>query len=196
MISYLDLFSGAGGLSWGLENAGLKCVGAIEQDRFACETYAANFPKHKIIKSDVASLSESKIQKEFTGLGDAPQVLQRGIESVSTQMTGLSQTTEKIVHAQEELLQQTTALAGQFKYMNEAVDPAKLSQLSESTITSLIELQSKSASINEDFKQVNKISEELRTSEKEATEAVNTFIKSLNQATIYLTDFIRGNPKG
>lgn len=138
----------------------------------------------------------TKIQEEFTGLGEAPQVLQRGIERVSTQMTGLSQTTEKIVYAQEELLRQTTALAGQFKYMNEAVDPAKLSQLSESTITSLIELQSKSTSINEDFKQIGNVSEELRTSEKEATEAVNTFIRSLNQATVYLTDFIRGNPKG
>lgn len=68
MISYLDLFSGAGGLSWGLENAGLKCVGAIEQDRFACETYSTNFPAHKIIQSDVASLSKSKIQQEFSGV--------------------------------------------------------------------------------------------------------------------------------
>lgn len=68
MITYLDLFAGAGGLSWGFKSAGLECVGAIEQDRFACETYSTNFPEHKLIQGDVASFSTSEIKDKFSGV--------------------------------------------------------------------------------------------------------------------------------
>lgn len=40
MKDFIDLFCGAGGLSLGLEAAGLKCIGAVEMNRDACETFA------------------------------------------------------------------------------------------------------------------------------------------------------------
>lgn len=41
----LDLFAGAGGFSLGIERAGFSCVGAVERDMRAGETYARNFLK-------------------------------------------------------------------------------------------------------------------------------------------------------
>ena len=40
MKDFIDLFCGAGGLSLGLEAAGLNCVAAVEMNRDACETFA------------------------------------------------------------------------------------------------------------------------------------------------------------
>jgi len=41
--TYIDLFSGCGGFSYGLKRAGLKCLAAIDNDRAAVKTYARNF---------------------------------------------------------------------------------------------------------------------------------------------------------
>jgi DNA (cytosine-5)-methyltransferase 1 len=41
MKDFIDLFCGAGGLSLGLEAAGLNCVAAVEMNRDACETFAS-----------------------------------------------------------------------------------------------------------------------------------------------------------
>ena len=40
----IDLFSGAGGLSLGLEQGGFSIVAAVDSDSVAIETHAANFP--------------------------------------------------------------------------------------------------------------------------------------------------------
>jgi DNA (cytosine-5)-methyltransferase 1 len=40
----IDLFCGAGGLSFGLENAGFRCIFAADQWQAAIETYNANLP--------------------------------------------------------------------------------------------------------------------------------------------------------
>ena len=40
MTDFIDLFCGAGGLSLGLEAAGLNCVAAVEMNRDACDTFA------------------------------------------------------------------------------------------------------------------------------------------------------------
>lgn len=42
MITFIDAFSGAGGLSLGLANAGLQSIYAYDTDEYACQTYAAN----------------------------------------------------------------------------------------------------------------------------------------------------------
>ena len=40
---FIDLFAGIGGIRTGLERAGGKCVYTVEFDRFAMQTYSANF---------------------------------------------------------------------------------------------------------------------------------------------------------
>jgi DNA (cytosine-5)-methyltransferase 1 len=62
------MFSGAGGLSLGLEMAGLKPIGAIESDVFACETFRHNFPETPLISCDVRKLTKSKIIDLFGGV--------------------------------------------------------------------------------------------------------------------------------
>ena len=67
-VNFLDLFSGAGGFTLGLQQAGLNAVGAIESDIFASETYRNNFPTHQLITSDVRKLTKGKIKSQFSGI--------------------------------------------------------------------------------------------------------------------------------
>ncbi|MEO8360407.1 MAG: DNA cytosine methyltransferase [Vicinamibacteria bacterium] len=63
----IDLFSGAGGLSRGLRDAGFRIVGAVEMDALACETYRANHPRARIWERDILSVTATEILKA-TGL--------------------------------------------------------------------------------------------------------------------------------
>lgn len=49
----LDLFCGAGGMSLGAKMAGIEVLAAVDQDKYAIETYAYNFPKVKAFCEDV-----------------------------------------------------------------------------------------------------------------------------------------------
>ena len=60
MIS-VDLFSGAGGLSCGLEMAGYKSVLANEIDPAYAKTYRHNFPAGKMIEGDIREVSETNL---------------------------------------------------------------------------------------------------------------------------------------
>ncbi|WP_427175239.1 DNA cytosine methyltransferase [Arthrobacter sp. 92] len=55
MSSYkaLSLFSGCGGFCEGVRLAGFDVVGAVELDKFASETYRANFPEVPLFAGDV-----------------------------------------------------------------------------------------------------------------------------------------------
>lgn len=54
----IDLFSGCGGISKGLENTGrINIVGAIDFDQAACNTYKKNFPKTKVICGDINNIT-------------------------------------------------------------------------------------------------------------------------------------------
>jgi len=52
-LTAVDLFCGAGGLSQGLSDAGIKVVAAADHDPDACETYRANFPSTALIEGDL-----------------------------------------------------------------------------------------------------------------------------------------------
>lgn len=52
----IDLFSGAGGLTRGLENAGWETVAALEINPIASETYRANFPHVETLCIDVRNV--------------------------------------------------------------------------------------------------------------------------------------------
>jgi DNA (cytosine-5)-methyltransferase 1 len=52
-VPALDIFSGAGGLSIGLEQAGFEVVAGAEWDRDACDTFAKAHPAAEVIEGDV-----------------------------------------------------------------------------------------------------------------------------------------------
>src|SRR3972149_992002 len=52
----MDLFSGCGGLTLGLKQAGFRVVGAIEIDSLATETYGKNHPEVKIWQKDIRKI--------------------------------------------------------------------------------------------------------------------------------------------
>jgi DNA (cytosine-5)-methyltransferase 1 len=49
----VDLFAGVGGLSQGLHMAGWNVIAAIEFDKWAANTYGANFPNTQVLNEDV-----------------------------------------------------------------------------------------------------------------------------------------------
>ena len=61
----VDLFCGAGGLSLGLENAGIEVLCGVDNWSSATETYSANF-RHPALSADVSDLRASDIL-EFSG---------------------------------------------------------------------------------------------------------------------------------
>lgn len=68
MITSLDLFSGAGGLTLGLKMAGVKSIGGIEIDRFASETFKLNFPEIPQFHRDIHSFTDQEIAQRFAGV--------------------------------------------------------------------------------------------------------------------------------
>lgn len=53
----LDLFSGAGGMSFGAKQAGINVIQAVEQDKWACATFKRNFPDVNIFNGSIESYS-------------------------------------------------------------------------------------------------------------------------------------------
>lgn len=68
MITSLDLFAGAGGLTLGLKNSGVQSIGAVEIDRFASETFRLNFPEIPQFHRDIYSFTNEEILKRFAGV--------------------------------------------------------------------------------------------------------------------------------
>lgn len=63
-LTVLDLFSGCGGFSLGMEQAGLQLVGAIDFDRHAVETYNANFQDHQALQRDLTAYGPEDFARE------------------------------------------------------------------------------------------------------------------------------------
>ena len=60
----VDLFSGAGGTSLGLENAGLKHVMLVEYDKDSVNTLRTNRPNWKVVHSDIADTNFKGIKAD------------------------------------------------------------------------------------------------------------------------------------
>lgn len=60
-LTYIDLFSGAGGLSLGFEQAGLQQLLSVEMEPDYCQTYRANFPRHQLLQKDLTTLTEQDL---------------------------------------------------------------------------------------------------------------------------------------
>lgn len=72
----VDLFSGSGGITLGMERAGFKSLAAVEIDEHAARTYARNFHPHTLgIARDITTLSPADLlgvaSHEVEGVVDA-----------------------------------------------------------------------------------------------------------------------------
>src|SRR5690554_3365602 len=59
----VDLFSGCGGLTLGLKEAGFSVVGAVENDPLATKTYRANHKRIHLWEMDIRSLSAAEMMR-------------------------------------------------------------------------------------------------------------------------------------
>lgn len=59
-LTFIDLFCGLGGSTYGLEQAGLRSVGALDWNEQAIATYRANFPHSEAV---VGSIADPHVQK-------------------------------------------------------------------------------------------------------------------------------------
>lgn len=64
--NFIDVFSGCGGLSYGLEQAGLRCLLGIDFNQDAIESFKLNHKEAKAFCGDVRELTNSKL-KELIG---------------------------------------------------------------------------------------------------------------------------------
>ena len=61
----LDLFSGCGGLTEGLKQAGFQVLGAVDNDSLCAETYRANHPEVYVWEIDIKLLRLSSVKKKL-----------------------------------------------------------------------------------------------------------------------------------
>ncbi|HEM5238378.1 TPA: DNA cytosine methyltransferase, partial [Streptococcus suis] len=63
----IDLFSGAGGLSYGFEMAGFNVILGIDNDAKALETFQKNHRNSKVLCGDITNISYEKDIKSIIG---------------------------------------------------------------------------------------------------------------------------------
>lgn len=66
-LNFIDVFSGAGGLSCGLEKAGMRCLLGIDMDKNAIETFKANHHYANAYCGSVLDLTEKKLKELLKG---------------------------------------------------------------------------------------------------------------------------------
>ncbi len=67
ILNAIDLFSGCGGLSEGLKQAGFKIIAGVEVDKNAARTYRMNHNDTVLFEDDIRKLDSSKILKLLKG---------------------------------------------------------------------------------------------------------------------------------
>lgn len=65
MVRVLDTFAGAGGFSLGFELAGAEILGAVEKDKWACDTFEANHPDAEVLRGRIEEIPDSELVKRF-----------------------------------------------------------------------------------------------------------------------------------
>lgn len=60
-FTFIDLFAGIGGLRKAMEKAGGRCVFTSEWDKYAQQTYLANFPDNRPIAGDIREVDASDV---------------------------------------------------------------------------------------------------------------------------------------
>ncbi len=66
-MNFIDLFSGCGGASHGLERAGLKCILAVDENKDAIKTFKLNHPNAKTITGDIRRITDENFLSAAKG---------------------------------------------------------------------------------------------------------------------------------
>ncbi len=66
-LTFIDLFSGCGGLSCGLEMAGHQCLLGVDANKDAITSFAANHHQAAVYLGDIKKLSEKKLHELLGG---------------------------------------------------------------------------------------------------------------------------------
>ncbi|MFZ4680692.1 MAG: DNA cytosine methyltransferase [Flavobacterium sp.] len=66
-MTFMDLFSGAGGISVGVRNAGFKKLASVEIDKDASNTIRKNFPEAYHFEMPIQDVKEAEIDKVLNG---------------------------------------------------------------------------------------------------------------------------------
>jgi DNA (cytosine-5)-methyltransferase 1 len=64
-LKAVDFFCGGGGMSYGMQNAGIKVLGGIDYEPSCKETYEANLKDAKFILADVFNLTTKELEAEL-----------------------------------------------------------------------------------------------------------------------------------
>lgn len=64
-LTAIDLFSGCGGLTLGLKQAGFKVIGAIEIDRLSVQAYKLNHKKVHVWENNIQRVSASEVENKL-----------------------------------------------------------------------------------------------------------------------------------
>ncbi len=64
-LKAVDFFCGGGGMSYGMQKAGIEILAGIDYEITCKETYEANIGKDKFIQADVFNLQEKDLQKQL-----------------------------------------------------------------------------------------------------------------------------------
>ena len=72
-FNFIDLFSGAGGLSKGMEMAGWNCLLGVDFNEDAIKSFELNHKNAKGFCGDISSLTHSKIKK-ITGIKEPGKI--------------------------------------------------------------------------------------------------------------------------
>ena len=68
----IDLFAGCGGMTVGFADEGFKPILAVEWDKFAAATYAANFGEEHVLAGDIADVRDADIPEADVIVGGPP----------------------------------------------------------------------------------------------------------------------------
>lgn len=62
-LTAIDIFSGCGGMSWGLHKEGFEILGGVELDDIALASYSNNFPESHAIKANLTEYSPNDLME-------------------------------------------------------------------------------------------------------------------------------------
>ena len=75
VLKAIDFFCGAGGMSFGLQQAGVKILGGVDIDHASGQTYAANLKGARFMQRDISQLQPSELIEVFNLKRQDPDLL-------------------------------------------------------------------------------------------------------------------------